>query len=187
MKSHTARLTVLVLSLVATLGSAAAAQTNPPKATRQSDVIYGRKFGVALTMEVFTAATRNGIGVVWIVSSSGKSSRDQTLQNSFERRIAPLLEHGYTVFAVIPGSAPIFNVQDQVIDVTRAVRFVRHRAADSALMVSASVSAVLRLADCSPCSSRCKSRMEIQPPTMQWNANLAGCRPSAASSRRLTS
>jgi dipeptidyl aminopeptidase/acylaminoacyl peptidase len=85
---------------------------------------------MALTMEVFTAAARTGIGVVWVVSSSGRSSRDQTLQDSFERRIAPLLEHGYTVFAVIHGSAPIFNVQDQVSDVRRAVRYVRHRSAE---------------------------------------------------------
>jgi len=131
--TQTTRLSGLVLLLVATLGSAAAAQTSAAKTTRQSDVIYGRKFGMALTMEVFTPATRNGIGVVWVVSSSGRSSRDHTLQDSFERRIAPLLEHGYTVFAVIPGSGPIFNVQDQVNDVTRAVRFVRRRAAEFAI------------------------------------------------------
>jgi acetyl esterase/lipase len=100
-----------------------------PQASRQSDVIYGRKFGVALTMEVFTPAARNGISVLWVVSSSGKSSRDQTLQESFERRISPLLERGYTVFAVIHGSAPVFNAQDFVSDVRRAVRFVRERSA----------------------------------------------------------
>ena len=128
-RTQTRRLTCLVLCLIATLGGAAA-QTVGPKATRQSDMIYGRKFGVALTMEVFTPATRNGIGVVWVVSSSGRSSREQTLQDSFERRIAPLLEHGYTVFGVIHGSAPIFNLQDQVSDVRRAVRFIRHSAAE---------------------------------------------------------
>jgi acetyl esterase/lipase len=65
-----------------------------------------------------------------VVSSSGVSSREQTLQRSFEQRIAPLLDRGYTVFAVIHGSAPIFNLQDQASDVRRAVRFVRERAAD---------------------------------------------------------
>jgi acetyl esterase/lipase len=129
-RTHPASLTCLVLCLVATLASGAAEQTSRPKAVRQSDVIYGRKFGVALTVEVFTAPTRNGIGVVWVVSSSGRSSRDQTLQDSFEQRIAPLLAHGYTVFAVIHGSTPIFSVQDHVSDVRRAVRFVRHRAAE---------------------------------------------------------
>ena len=80
-------------------------------------------------MEVFAAPTRNGIGVVSVVSSSGRSPQANS-QDSFERRIAPLLERGYTVFAVIHGSAPIFNLQDQVSDVRRAVRFVRHRAAE---------------------------------------------------------
>jgi dipeptidyl aminopeptidase/acylaminoacyl peptidase len=98
--------------------------------TRQSDVIYARKFGVALTMEVLTPAKRNGLGVVWVVSSGGVSSRDQTLQESFERRVSPLVERGYTVFAVIHGSAPIFNVQDMLGDVRGAVRVVRSRAAD---------------------------------------------------------
>jgi dipeptidyl aminopeptidase/acylaminoacyl peptidase len=128
--THATKRACLVLCLVTTLGSGAAEQTSGPKAARQSDVIYGRRSGLALTMEVFTAAARNGIGVVWVVSSSGRSSRDQTLQDSFERRIAPLLERGYTVFAVIPASAPLFNVQDQVSDVRRAVRFVRHQAAE---------------------------------------------------------
>jgi acetyl esterase/lipase len=131
--TQTGRLACLVLCLIASLGSGAGAQTSAPTTARQSDVIYGRKFGVALTMEVFSPATRNGIGVVWVVSSSGMSSREQTFQGSFERRIAPLLDRGYTVFAVIHGSAPRFNLQDQVSDVKRAVRFVRHSAAAFAI------------------------------------------------------
>jgi hypothetical protein len=100
-----------------------------PQASRQSDVVYGHKLGVGLTMEVFTPVMPNGIGVLWVVSSSGKSSRELTLQDSFERRISPLLDRGYVVFAVIHGSAPVFNVQDFVSDVRRAVRFVRERSA----------------------------------------------------------
>jgi acetyl esterase/lipase len=118
----------LALCLLTTLASGVGAQVGSPKPTRQSDVIYGRKFGVALTMEVFRPPSRNGIGILWVVSSSGRSSREQALSDSFERRVAPLLERGYTVFAVIHGSAPIFNLQDQVNDVRRAVRFVRQRA-----------------------------------------------------------
>jgi len=63
--------------MVGLFGNRADAQT-VAKFTRQSDVIYGRKYGVALTMEVFTPATRNGFGAVWVVSSSGISSREQT-------------------------------------------------------------------------------------------------------------
>ena len=88
-------------------------------------------------MEVFVPARRNGFGIVWVVSS-GKFSLEQTLQESFERWIAPLLDHGYTVFAVIHGSAPIFNIQDQLSDVRRA-----------GLMASDSESAIPRLDVCS--------------------------------------
>lgn len=68
----------LALYLIGTLVSGVNAQVSTPSITRQSDVIYGRKLGVALTMEVFRPASRNGIGIIWVVSSSGRSSREQT-------------------------------------------------------------------------------------------------------------
>jgi dipeptidyl aminopeptidase/acylaminoacyl peptidase len=119
---------VFAIGAIEPPGDLVAGQTRIADDSRKSDVIYGRKFGVALTMEVFTPAAPNGRGVVWVVSSSGNSSREQTLQPSFERRIAPLLKHGYTVFAAVHGSSPIFQVQDYVQDARRAVRFVRHQA-----------------------------------------------------------
>jgi acetyl esterase/lipase len=125
-----------VLSVAFAIGAIGApgylptAQTGAAEYARQSDVIYGRKFGLALTMEVFAPAKRNGRGIVWIVSSSGNSSREQTLQPSFERRILPLVTRGYTVFAAIHGSSPAFQLQDYVQDARRAVRFVRHRASE---------------------------------------------------------
>jgi acetyl esterase/lipase len=106
----------------------ARSQTPGPDYTRQSDVIYGRKFGVALTLERFVPAQPNGLGILWVVSSGGRSSREQTLQPSFERRISPFLTRGYQVFAVMHGSAPVFHLQDFEQDVRRAVRFVRHGA-----------------------------------------------------------
>ncbi len=119
-----------LLGLVCLTGAPARAQQDTAQATRRPDVVYGHKYGLALTMEVLTPAHPNGLGVLWVVSSSGRSSREQTLTESFGRRTLPLLERGYTVFAVIPGSAPIFDVREQATDVRRAVRFVRSRAAD---------------------------------------------------------
>ena len=43
---------------------------------------------------------------------------------------APYLRRGYTVFAVVHGSMPRFNVPDIILDVQRAVRFIRHNAAE---------------------------------------------------------
>jgi acetyl esterase/lipase len=126
----TALSAALALYTIGAPGNPASAQTASAEYSRQSDVIYGHKFGMALTMEVFAPAEPNGLGVLWVVSSSGKSSREQTLQPSFERRIFPLLKHGYTVLAVIHRSSPVFQLQDYEQDVRRAVRSVRHRATE---------------------------------------------------------
>ena len=120
----------LALNVISARGNLTGAQSGLAAYSRRSDVIYGRKFGLALTLEVFAPAKRNGLGVLWVVSSGGSSSREQTLQPSFERRIVPFLNHGYTVFGVIHGSAPLFQVPDYVQDVTRSVRFVRHHASE---------------------------------------------------------
>jgi hypothetical protein len=80
----TALFIALALCVIRAPDNPARAQTGSAEYSRQSDVIYGRKFGLALTMEVFTPAKPNGLGVVWVVSSSGKSSREQTLQPSFD-------------------------------------------------------------------------------------------------------
>jgi len=90
-----AALFVALALMIGSPGNLPRAQTGLAKYSRQSDVSYGRKFGLALTMEVFAPAKPNGLRVIWVVSSSGKSSREQTLQSSFARRISPLLEHGW--------------------------------------------------------------------------------------------
>jgi acetyl esterase/lipase len=41
----------------------------------------------------------------------------------------PLMDHGYTVFAVVHGSQPKFTIPEITEDMHRAVRFIRHNAA----------------------------------------------------------
>ena len=95
--------------------------------TRQEDVIYGRKYGTALTMDVFRPRGRaNGSGVVLVVSGGFFSSHD-AVNTAFAR---PLLDRGYTVFAVVHGSQPRYTIPEIVQDVNRAVRFIRHHAGD---------------------------------------------------------
>jgi acetyl esterase/lipase len=92
---------------------------------RTSDVVYGRKLGMALTLEVFEPARPNGRGVVSVISGAWNSS----LEGIDLQALKPFLERGYTVFAVLHGSSPRFRIQEAVADVDRAVRFVRHNAA----------------------------------------------------------
>jgi acetyl esterase/lipase len=92
---------------------------------RTEDVIYGRKFGTALTMDVFEPADKNSAGVVFMVSGGFFSSKDAINQKSYQ----PLLDHGYTVFAVVHGSQPRFIIPEIMEDVHRATRFIRRNAA----------------------------------------------------------
>ena len=94
---------------------------------RQADVIYGRKSGLALTMDIFTPRKgRNGAAVVLVVSGGYFSTRDAIAPNLFRA----LLNRGYVVFAVVHGSQPQFTVPEIVGDVNRSIRFIRHHASD---------------------------------------------------------
>jgi acetyl esterase/lipase len=105
------------------LTSTAWSQTQPD-VKRTEDVIYGRKFGMALTMDMFQPAHSNGRGILYMVSG-GYFSAHENISPGFYQ---PLLERGYTVFAVVHGSQPKFTITEIERDIHRAVRFVRHNA-----------------------------------------------------------
>ena len=98
----------------------------PPPPHRE-EVIYGRKFGLALTLVWFKpTGPPNGIGVIAVVSGGWKSSHDHIHPRGGPW--APLLSAGYNMFAVVHGSAPKFSYSEIVQDVHRAVRFIRYSA-----------------------------------------------------------
>ncbi|MCH7990264.1 MAG: alpha/beta hydrolase, partial [Planctomycetes bacterium] len=93
--------------------------------TRKRDVIYGRKHGVVLTMDVFTPKKNaNKAGVVLCVSG-GWFSAHRSINPRF---CAEFLQRGYTVFAVVHGSQPKYTIPEILQDMHRAVRFIRYNA-----------------------------------------------------------
>ena len=92
--------------------------------TRTEDVIYGRKFGTALTLDVFTPKKSNGAAVVFAVSG-GWFSAHEAINLGF---IDEFLKRGYTVFAVVHGSQPKFTIPEVLEDMNRAIRFIRSKA-----------------------------------------------------------
>jgi acetyl esterase/lipase len=93
-----------------------------PLSTRREDVIYGRKYGTALTLDVFTPTKgANGLGVIYVVSGGWVSAHELIHPPHF----AELLHRGYTVFAVVHGSQPKYVIPEILPDLHRAVRFVR--------------------------------------------------------------
>jgi acetyl esterase/lipase len=98
-----------------------------PSFSRKQDVIYGRKFGTALTMDVFTPTKdAKGVGVIVVVSGGFISSHEAILP----ALIQPLTNRGYMAFAVVHGSQPRYTIPEIIEDMNRAVRFIRFHAAD---------------------------------------------------------
>jgi acetyl esterase/lipase len=96
-----------------------------PSFDRKQDVIYGRKFGTALTMDVFTPKKdAKGVGVIIVVSGGFVSSHESISPGV----VKPLTDRGYTVFAVVHGSQPRYTIPEIVKDMNRAVRFIRYHA-----------------------------------------------------------
>jgi acetyl esterase/lipase len=118
-------------SLLLNLTSGTFLQARAPHAdepyTRAEDVIYGRKYGVALTLDVFTPKMNaNGATIVSVVSGGWFSSH-AGIPMAFVKEAT---QRGYTVFAVVHGSQPKFTIPEILQDMNRAVRFIRTHAAD---------------------------------------------------------
>ncbi|MEM6692530.1 MAG: alpha/beta hydrolase [Planctomycetota bacterium] len=92
--------------------------------TRHCDVIYLRTEGAAMTFDAFVPDNPNGIGIIKIVSGGWKSK----YSNINENFAKPYTDHGYTVFAVMHGSQPRYQVRDIMGFMHRAVRFIRTHA-----------------------------------------------------------
>jgi acetyl esterase/lipase len=106
--------------------SGAVAGAEEPRFTRQADVIYGRKYGLARTMDIVRPKSgANGLGVIVAVSGGWFSSPEMM---GGMVQMNPLIDRGYTLFAVVHGSQPKFTIPEILEDIHRAVRFVRFHA-----------------------------------------------------------
>jgi acetyl esterase/lipase len=116
-----------LVAVAALLVSAVAMRADEAPYTRTRDVIYGRKFGMALTLDVFSPkAKANGVGIIAVVSG-GWFSRASAINPVI---YAPFLQRGYIVFAVVHGSQPKFTIPEILEDMNRSVRFIRFHAKD---------------------------------------------------------
>lgn len=94
------------------------------------DVVYGHKDGMALTYDVFTPKENaKGIGVLFMVSG-GWVSQWVPPDQLAATLIGPVLDKGYTVFAVRHGSSPKYVVPECVADVKLALKHIYEHAAD---------------------------------------------------------
>jgi len=101
----------------------------------ESNIVFGTYSGLALLMDVYKPASPNGYGIVVVPGSgwhTGLPYNANLLKQSreFSAYIQRLTAAGYAAFVVTHRAAPRFHFPDAVEDVQRAVRYVRHHAAD---------------------------------------------------------
>src|SRR4051794_28137681 len=127
----TRRVRFLVSAFAAVIVLAGSSQAFAQQNARIRDVVYGHKFGMALTLDVLKPAKPNGAGVIYVVSGGFVSDLSKVEAGLFgPARYMPLLQRGYTVFLVCHGSEPKFTVSEIVADIHRSVRFIRVHAKD---------------------------------------------------------
>jgi hypothetical protein len=108
-------LSVVAVLLLITIGIGAVWLYFHPSYQRTDAVVYGKRQGMDLTLDVVRPAEPNGLGVVLLVSGGWKSS-----PGSFRPWMAaPLLRRGYTVFAVYHISQPAATVMEITEDINR--------------------------------------------------------------------
>lgn len=120
---------IAVISLaVLTAGCATRPSQVEDDARVVSDVIYGHKEGTALFYDVLKPEAPNGAGIVFMVSGGWYSV--WVPPEMARARFEPVLDAGFTVFAVHHASAPRFKVPEAVSDVRAALRHIKLNAAD---------------------------------------------------------
>ena len=141
-------LTLCLFGVLASAGCASTATTDNAVAAepasepdsafvRDSDLIYSKQGGFALTLDrIAPSENANGAGVVMVVSGGWFSSHEQTqapagqLPEFFQANAAELLSRGYTLFYVVHGSQPKFTIREIDTQLSAAVQHVRYHAAD---------------------------------------------------------
>ncbi len=98
----------------------------------EKNIVYGMYSGLALLMDVHRPEKPNGYGVIFVSGSGWQAPLTYGAVGLKEGQIGiwgpPLLNAGYTVFAINHRATPRFHYPAAVEDVQRAVRFVRHHA-----------------------------------------------------------
>src|SRR6266516_4816630 len=111
-----------LLFLLLTAGSFAGAQsTNEPSFKRTEDVIYGRKFGTALTLDLFQPEKPNGAGIVFMVSG-GWFSAHEAINPGWCR---PFLDRGYFIHSNTPPILILHGDADKLVPIFQAEQFVK--------------------------------------------------------------
>jgi acetyl esterase/lipase len=95
------------------------------------DVVYGEVHGTGLLMDVFTPKGKtNGLAIVDVVSGSWYSDRGKLREHTLAQVYATFCSHGYTVFAIRPGSRTRYTALEMDAHLKLGIRYVKQHAAE---------------------------------------------------------
>ena len=101
---------------------------------QQLDLVFAESHGVGLLMDIFTpTGEKNGLAIVDVISGSWHSNRGKLRDHERAQMFDIFCTHGYTVFAIRPGSVTKFSVPEMVAHVEGGIRWVKSHAADYAI------------------------------------------------------
>jgi acetyl esterase/lipase len=94
----------------------------------KQELTYGRKDGMALTMTMLSPKQNaNGKAILYVLSGNWVSS--ERMLEAFPERSGLYIDAGYTLFGVMLSCQPRYAIPEGIIDLKRAVRYVRYNAA----------------------------------------------------------
>jgi acetyl esterase/lipase len=95
------------------------------------DVVYGEVHGTGLLMDVFTPKQKpNGLAIIDVVSGAWHSDRGKIRDHTMAQLYSVFCSHGYTVFAVRPGSRTRYSGAEMVTHIKLGIRYVKQHATD---------------------------------------------------------
>ena len=130
MKADKIILGSLLLTLVAVTAIRAQDSSSLPY-DQKVDVVYGEVHGTGLLMDVFTPKGKaNGLGIIDVVSGAYNSDRRKIRDHILAQVYSIFCSHGYTVFAIRPGSRTRYTAPEMEAHVKIDIRYVKQHAAE---------------------------------------------------------
>lgn len=97
--------------------------------TQVTNLVYAEVHGTGLLLDVFTPTGKaNGLGIVDVVSGSYYSDRRKIRDHTLAGLYRIFCSHGYTVFAIRPGSKSRYTGAEMETHVKFGIRYVKQHA-----------------------------------------------------------
>src|ERR1051326_1895286 len=108
-----------------------AQETSPIPYDQKVDVVYGEVHGTGLLMDVFTPKQNaNRLGIIDVVSGAYHSDRGKIRDHIMAQVYRILCSHGYTVFAIRPGSRTGYTCLEMDEHIKTGIRYVKAHCAE---------------------------------------------------------